>query len=231
MDAPEADHLDFFPQVEDAQLAPDSIPIQEHQGLRTDIPLHMNGTLGEEERGEGQKRREKVPSACHPCRQRRIRCSGTRPVCERCLQRNIEAECNYDVRPRMRGKGIKTLLAELERIPDESGQAPVKLPKEWEERCINQLRERKRLKIEGGNPVIVNGEIVWFDEEGDAEQMSMKLRENGAVILPQEFFTGGDMPVAKRELETAQRGVWTMQGTKSTVHRGGQNPQGCAAAA
>jgi hypothetical protein len=43
----------------------------------------------------GRKRR-KVSLACAPCRERKIRCSGEKPVCASCHRRS--EECNYAVR-------------------------------------------------------------------------------------------------------------------------------------
>lgn len=40
--------------------------------------------------------------SCEPCRKWKIRCDHTRPVCQRCLARNIDKQCFYHSAPMTR---------------------------------------------------------------------------------------------------------------------------------
>ncbi|KAK4983665.1 hypothetical protein LTR50_007094 [Elasticomyces elasticus] len=84
-------------------------------GLRTSQP---SGTQSHESfRGK----RALVNAACHPCRKRRSKCDGQRPVCAKCIQKR--STCEYDVRP------------------DETRQEAVKRKNETLEQELSSFRE------------------------------------------------------------------------------------------
>lgn len=45
----------------------------------------------------GRARPSHISAACRPCRKQKTKCSGERPVCDRCVKRNTE--CHYTTRP------------------------------------------------------------------------------------------------------------------------------------
>lgn len=43
-----------------------------------------------------RKRRRKIPLACEPCRERKSRCDGAKPICSGCHRRSLKLEdCVY----------------------------------------------------------------------------------------------------------------------------------------
>ncbi|BEI83616.1 hypothetical protein CcaverHIS002_0402200 [Cutaneotrichosporon cavernicola] len=83
-------------------------------------PVHMSGPpMGPYMGGEygpryypvpmrppGQQMRSRQQISCHPCRNRKVKCSGTTP-CEACIKIKREHECVYEKTVRRRGKGKK----------------------------------------------------------------------------------------------------------------------------
>jgi hypothetical protein len=57
-------------------------------------------------RPPGQQMRSRQQISCHPCRNRKVKCSGTTP-CEACVKIKREHECLYEKTVRRRGKGKK----------------------------------------------------------------------------------------------------------------------------
>ncbi|EKD01358.1 hypothetical protein A1Q2_04346 [Trichosporon asahii var. asahii CBS 8904] len=51
--------------------------------------------------------------SCHPCRSRKVKCSGGHP-CEACIKIKKTSECEYEKTVRRRGKGKKSLMGESE---------------------------------------------------------------------------------------------------------------------
>lgn len=51
--------------------------------------------------------------SCHPCRSRKVKCSGGHP-CEACIKIKKTSECEYEKTVRRRGKGKKSLMGEGE---------------------------------------------------------------------------------------------------------------------
>ncbi|OJJ76872.1 hypothetical protein ASPBRDRAFT_201951 [Aspergillus brasiliensis CBS 101740] len=41
------------------------------------------------------RKRQKVALACEPCRARKVKCDGKRPVCNVCQQKSLSSECSY----------------------------------------------------------------------------------------------------------------------------------------
>ncbi|KAH8597630.1 fungal-specific transcription factor domain-containing protein [Bisporella sp. PMI_857] len=77
--------------------------------------------------GEGlsrpQQKRRKISTACEPCRARKVRCDGNRPVCEPCRQRSNSQSCLYkkdppksDEAPRESTKSLTDRIQSIERI-------------------------------------------------------------------------------------------------------------------
>lgn len=71
-------------------------------------------------RPPGQQMRSRQQISCHPCRNRKVKCSGTTP-CEACVKIKREHECIYEKTIRRRGKGKKASTSEEngEPRPDE----------------------------------------------------------------------------------------------------------------
>ncbi|GMK58871.1 hypothetical protein CspeluHIS016_0603130 [Cutaneotrichosporon spelunceum] len=83
-------------------------------------PIHMGGPpmwpyMGPEYgaryyplplRPPGHQMRSRQQISCHPCRNRKVKCSGTTP-CEACVKIKREHECVYEKTVRRRGKGKK----------------------------------------------------------------------------------------------------------------------------
>ncbi|KAG8969379.1 hypothetical protein FRC03_003070 [Tulasnella sp. 419] len=57
--------------------------------------------LDDEAPGLSGADKSRIPLACHACRSRKVRCDGTRPVCNTCARRNDQ--CVYDFAPKRRG--------------------------------------------------------------------------------------------------------------------------------
>ncbi|KLT43637.1 hypothetical protein CC85DRAFT_291420 [Cutaneotrichosporon oleaginosum] len=57
-------------------------------------------------RPQSQQMRSRQQISCHPCRNRKVKCSGTTP-CEACVKIKREDECVYEKTVRRRGKGKK----------------------------------------------------------------------------------------------------------------------------
>jgi hypothetical protein len=52
--------------------------------------------LSEEHESPPQRKRRKIALACGPCRERKIRCDGTKPVCLTCEKRRTKDKCVYE---------------------------------------------------------------------------------------------------------------------------------------
>ncbi|WVQ78420.1 hypothetical protein IAT38_000506 [Cryptococcus sp. DSM 104549] len=59
-----------------------------------------------------QRKRQLI--SCYPCRKRKLRCDGGRPVCQQCQRRNIHGQCGYAETVKRRGRG--------KRVDDEEGE-------------------------------------------------------------------------------------------------------------
>lgn len=58
----------------------------------------------DDDEGKPSKKR-KVEIACNFCRQRKLKCSGTKPACDACMKRDQAERCQYEAFPRRRGPG------------------------------------------------------------------------------------------------------------------------------
>ncbi|VDC04444.1 unnamed protein product [Peniophora sp. CBMAI 1063] len=58
----------------------------------------------DDDEGKPTKKR-KVEIACNFCRQRKLKCSGTKPACDACIKRDQAERCQYEAFPRRRGPG------------------------------------------------------------------------------------------------------------------------------
>lgn len=59
-------------------------------------PADMSPSRGGSSRRNSRRPRAKIPLACQPCRNRKSRCDGARPMCTRCQQRGLAREvCVY----------------------------------------------------------------------------------------------------------------------------------------
>lgn len=58
-----------------------------------------------------QHLRNRQMISCHPCRSRKVKCSGGHP-CEACIKIKKTSECEYEKTVRRRGKGKKSLVGE-----------------------------------------------------------------------------------------------------------------------
>ncbi|PHH93278.1 hypothetical protein CDD83_8789 [Cordyceps sp. RAO-2017] len=59
-------------------------------------PADMSPGRGGSSRRNGRRPRAKIPLACQPCRNRKSRCDGARPMCTRCQRRGLaREECVY----------------------------------------------------------------------------------------------------------------------------------------
>jgi hypothetical protein len=71
--------------------------------------------------GRTRKKAEPVKSACIQCQKRKTKCSGERPVCRFCSDRNLE--CSWDVGDGLtRTANLKRKLLEANRIADDLGE-------------------------------------------------------------------------------------------------------------
>ena len=43
-----------------------------------------------------RRKRRRIPLACNPCRDRKMRCDGRRPVCVSCQKRRKSDSCVYE---------------------------------------------------------------------------------------------------------------------------------------
>ncbi|ODN98459.1 hypothetical protein L198_03704 [Cryptococcus wingfieldii CBS 7118] len=60
--------------------------------------------------GEGSTSEFRLPRkrqliSCYPCRKRKLRCDGRKPICEQCERRKVASECGYAESVKRRGKG------------------------------------------------------------------------------------------------------------------------------
>jgi hypothetical protein len=73
-------------------------------------------------------------SACLSCRKRKLKCSGSRPVCEQCSKTNRAADCEFDdgkakTRTQLLQEKIAILEARIRELePSASATAPVPVP-------------------------------------------------------------------------------------------------------
>lgn len=87
-----------LPQVEGRRSPPASVA----KKVSSDSPQHQDrcdsgAPDGDSSNSRGRKRghsNEEVKRACHACQQRKSKCSGSRPVCQFCSERNLE--CTWD---------------------------------------------------------------------------------------------------------------------------------------
>ncbi|WVR05163.1 hypothetical protein IAU60_002175 [Kwoniella sp. DSM 27419] len=72
-------------------------------GLNYPLGGYLHPPSSSSSPGESGGRTERVPSACNPCRERKLKCDGRRP-CQQCAKRHIEGQCQYVESVRRRGK-------------------------------------------------------------------------------------------------------------------------------
>ncbi|RDW61102.1 hypothetical protein BP6252_12485 [Coleophoma cylindrospora] len=64
------------------------------------------------------RKRQRVPVACRPCRERKTRCTGERPFCSACVRRSLQGACDYEdgpPKPQKHINDLKDRIKELER--------------------------------------------------------------------------------------------------------------------
>ena len=68
-----------------------SDPVQVPALVRLSVRRYRPENMAPERRSEraGPRRRSKIPLACEPCRERKSRCDGAKPICSTCQRRSL----------------------------------------------------------------------------------------------------------------------------------------------
>ncbi|KAI1125927.1 fungal-specific transcription factor domain-containing protein [Nemania abortiva] len=132
-----------------------------------------------------RQRRRKIPLACEPCRERKIRCDGSKPVCSACQRRGFSLEhCLYTIenaRTANRDSYIQTLhdrIRFLERTIQQSGAAVP--PVASEDHAVSGTGVTRELP----DPIIGTGADSYRGTAHNVSEVSPDRRAAG-IVSPQ----------------------------------------------
>ncbi|WVQ71764.1 hypothetical protein IAR50_001305 [Cryptococcus sp. DSM 104548] len=102
------------------RVHPPPFPVREpsHYSYYGDrFNLHRPGDSGTGEQPRVPRKRQLI--SCYPCRKRKLRCDGRKPICEQCERRKVASGCGYAESVKRRGKGKSIDGSEDDKKDDE----------------------------------------------------------------------------------------------------------------
>jgi hypothetical protein len=121
--------------------------------------------------GHTRKKAEPVKSACIQCQKRKTKCSGQRPVCHFCNDRNLE--CSWNVGEGLtRTADLKRKLLEANRLSDDLGEL-VEAMRSGTDQTSSMLLAKLR---SGDSLESLSSDIRLDESPGDSRQFPLDLQ-------------------------------------------------------